>query len=471
MGERGPHRHLVRQLRKAGASVDAAPTLEAWRQFVESIDKTYEDSDLERYTLERSARLFSDEMNRMHMKVESERDQMRLIFDQAPIGMIRAESDDRISMVNPALARMLGYGPEELLTRSAVALLHPDERRSPADSVAGPTADHFEPAHAGPRRLLHRDGSVVHANISVSLVTDTEGKPLFTVGLIEDISEKVQLEVELRHAQKLESVGRLAAGIAHEINTPIQFVGDNAEFLRGGFLSLLELCATYRRVIDELGERVPDAHREALAAAAEAADYDYLRERGPGAFEATLDGAARVAHIVRAMKSFAHPDQPGKRPADVNEAIRSTLTVGWNELKYVAEVVTDLAPLPILHCHVGDLNQVFLNLFINAAHAIADVVGNGGPRGTISVRTIQRANEIVVSVEDTGGGIPEAIRGRIFDPFFTTKEVGRGSGQGLAISRAIIERHGGTLTFDTEVGKGTTFWVRLPLVGVSAEAA
>ena len=145
--------------------------------------------------------------------------------------------------------------------------------------------------------------------------------------------------------------------------------------------------------------------------------------------------------------------------------------MGANELKYVADVVTDLAPLPTLTCHVGDLNQVFLNLFINAAHAIADVVGSTGARGSIRVRTCQQGNDIVVSVEDTGGGIPEAIRGRIFDPFFTTKEVGRGSGQGLAISRAVLERHGGTLTFDSEVGRGTTFWVRLPIANVAAEAA
>jgi PAS domain S-box-containing protein len=458
-------------LRKAGASLDTVPSLEAWQKFVESVDKTYEDTDLERYTLERSARLFSDEMNRLHAKVESERDQMRLIFDQAPIGMVRAETDDRISMVNPALVRMLGYSSEELLTCNALVLVHPDERQVVSDSLTGLRAGRVGPAYTGTRRLLHRDGSVVHANISVSLVTDAEGKPLFTVGLVEDISEKVRLEVELRHAQKLESVGRLAAGIAHEINTPIQFVGDNAEFLRGGFVSLLDLCATYRSALDELGEAVPAAQREALAAAAEAADYDYLRERGPAAFDATLDGAARVANIVRAMKSFAHPDQPGKVAADVNEALRSTLTVGSNELKYVADVVTDLAPLPPLQCHISDLNQVFLNLLINAAHAVADVVGTSGARGTISVRTLQRADEIVVAVEDTGTGIPEAIRGRIFDPFFTTKDVGRGSGQGLAISRAVVERHGGTLTFDTVVGKGTTFWVRLPIVLLSAEAA
>jgi signal transduction histidine kinase len=318
---------------------------------------------------------------------------------------------------------------------------------------------------------LHKDGSVVQANISVSLVTAATGKALFTVGVIEDISERTRLEVELRHAQKLESVGRLAAGVAHEINTPIQFVGDNAEFLRAGFADLLTLAATYRRVLDDLGPLVSAEQRQTLVSAAEAADYEYLCEKGPAAFDSMLDGIGRVAKIVKSMKSFAHPDQPGKTAADLNEAIRSTLAVGAHELKYVADVVTDLVPLPALACHIGDLNQVFLNLFVNAAHAIADVVGTGGARGTIHVRTMRRGDEIVVAVQDTGAGIPEAIRGRIFEPFFTTKEVGRGSGQGLAISRSIVERHGGTLTFDTEAGKGTTFWVRLPVTDAAAEAA
>ena len=468
----GPlHKHLARQLRKAGATESAPPSAEAWRTLLEGVNKTYEDTDLERYTLERSANLFAEEMVRLNLKVEAERNHMGLILEHAPVGILKTEIDGRISMANPALSRILGYSSEEMLAIDPLLLVHPDDRQPAGEAIGGLRSGRSGPAYVGQRRFLHRDGSTVHANISVSLVTDGAGQGLFTIGIVEDISEKTELELELRHAQKLESVGRLAAGIAHEINTPIQFVGDNAEFLRAGFIDLLALCDRYRQAIDSLGALVPPAQREALAQAADAADLGYLRQEAAKAFDATLDGVARVAKIVKAMKSFAHPDQPGKSPADLNDAIRSTLAVGAHELKYVADVVTDLAPLPPLPCHLGDINQVFLNLFINAAHAIGDVVGDSGARGSIRVRTFREGGEIVIAVQDTGAGIPEHIRPRIFEPFFTTKEVGRGSGQGLAISRAVIERHGGTLTFDTEVGKGTTFWVRLPLTERAVQAA
>jgi PAS domain S-box-containing protein len=438
---------------------------------LQGVNKTYEDTDLERDTLERSVNLFAEEMVRLNVRVESERNHMRLILEQAPVGILRIEIDGRISMANPAVSRILGYSSEEMLALDPLLMIHADDRPAASQAGSGLRSGQSGHAYTGQRRFLHRDGSTVHTNVSVSLVTDSAGQGLFTIAIVEDISEKTRLELDLRHAQKLESVGRLAAGIAHEINTPIQFVGDSAEFLRAGFTDLLALCDRYRQAVDGLGALVAAEERQALARAAEAADYDYLRREAPKAFDATLDGVARVAKIVQAMKSFAHPDQPGKAPADLNDAIRSTLAVGAHELKYVAEVVTDFAPLPPVPCHLGDINQVLLNLFVNAAHAIGEVVGDSGARGSIRVRTFQQGGEIVIAVQDTGAGIPEEIRLRIFEPFFTTKEVGRGSGQGLAISRAVIERHGGTLTFDTELGKGTTFWVRLPLAEGATQAA
>ncbi|MGA7852078.1 MAG: ATP-binding protein [Candidatus Acidiferrales bacterium] len=158
-----------------------------------------------------------------------------------------------------------------------------------------------------------------------------------------------------------------------------------------------------------------------------------------------------------------------KAPADLNKAIESTLIVARNEVKYVADVETDFGPLPHIHCHLGDLNQVFLNLFVNAAHAIGDVVKNTGEKGRITVRTWQDGDYVVVSVADTGTGIPERVRAKVFDPFFTTKEVGKGTGQGLALARAIVvDKHGGTLSFETKMGEGTTFLVRLPANSVPA---
>jgi signal transduction histidine kinase len=163
------------------------------------------------------------------------------------------------------------------------------------------------------------------------------------------------------------------------------------------------------------------------------------------------------------MKAFAHPDHGERAVADLNAALRDTLTVATNELKYVAKVETDFGKIPAVPCFVNDLNQVFLNLLVNAAHAIGDVVGKSGRLGVIRVRTYLEGSIVVIAISDTGTGIPEAVQGRIFDPFFTTKEVGKGTGQGLALARAVVvDQHGGSLTFETEMGKGTTFFVRIP---------
>jgi signal transduction histidine kinase len=281
--------------------------------------------------------------------------------------------------------------------------------------------------------------------------------------------QKKKMEVELRHAQKLEAVGGLAAGIAHEINTPIQFIGDNTRFLQDSFRERTEMLDKYEEVYQaarrglvpaELLQQVIDVRKKI--------DWDYLREEVPRAMEQMLDGIDRVAKIVRAMKDFSHVDRSSeKTAADLNKALESTLVVARSELKYVADVDQDYGELPPVLCHLGDLNQVFLNLLINAAHAIGDVMKKTGVKGRITVRTRADGDWVEVSVSDTGSGVPEAVRRKIFDPFFTTKGVGKGTGQGLTLARAIVvEKHGGTLTFETELGKGTTFYIRLPVNGV-----
>jgi signal transduction histidine kinase len=278
---------------------------------------------------------------------------------------------------------------------------------------------------------------------------------------------------ELEQAQKLEAVGRLAAGIAHEINTPIQFVGDNVQFLSESFGALQQVIQAYRAVCEaaERGQHRPDL-LAAVRAAEQHADLDYLSNEVPRAISQTLDGVARVAAIVRAMKDFAHPGQTEPVASDINEGIRSTLTVARNELKYVADVVTELGDLPLVLCHPGDLNQVFLNLFVNAAQAIEDRFGRDDRRGTITVRTWHEDGHVTIAVEDDGCGIPSEARAKIFEQFFTTKEVGRGTGQGLAFARSIVvDRHGGSLTFESEQGAGCTFYVRLPISGPALDAA
>jgi len=276
------------------------------------------------------------------------------------------------------------------------------------------------------------------------------------------------MEMELRHAQKLEAVGSLAAGIAHEINTPIQFVSDNAHFLRDAFRAISGVVARHENISAKIikGSLTKQVIDDAVAER-EKVDWEFLRDEIPKAIDQTIEGLNQVATIVRAMKDFSHVDHRGIAAADLNQAIQSTLIVARNELKYVADVNCDFGQLSPVFCNLGDLNQVFLNLLVNAAHAIRDVNKPEGRKGRIEVRTRQDGQFVEVAISDSGTGIPEEIREKIFDPFFTTKEVGKGTGQGLSIARSIVvKKHGGTLTFETEMGHGTTFYVRLPVNGL-----
>jgi PAS domain S-box-containing protein len=286
---------------------------------------------------------------------------------------------------------------------------------------------------------------------------------------VRDLSEQRQIEIELAHARKLEAVGQLAAGIAHEINTPTQYVGDGVHFLKEAFEGYQRLVSQYRQAVEALEAAGGSALTRGIRETEEEIDLPYLEANVPGSFESCQDGVLRISTIVRAMKAFSHPDQREKSLADLNQALQTTLAVARNEYKYVAEVVTEFGDMPAVLCHVGALNQVFLNLIVNAAHAIGDVVGQGGSKGTIRIKTLKEGDLVRIDIADTGSGIPEAIRQRIFEPFFTTKEVGRGTGQGLAIARSIVvTKHHGSLTFESEVGKGTTFTIRLPIGGDGA---
>lgn len=282
-----------------------------------------------------------------------------------------------------------------------------------------------------------------------------------------DITERKMLEKQLAQAQKLRSIGQLASGIAHEINTPTQYVGDNIRFLKDAFEDLIgvlrgdeELLAAARGggVSAELIRRLQDGR--------ERADLEYLVSEVPVAVQHTLEGVERISKIVRAMKDFAHPGREEKASADLNRIIDTTVTVARNEWKYVADMQTDFdRRLPPVLCHPAEIGQVILNLVINAAHAIEDVVKQGrAAKGVITIATRRRDGWAEIDIRDTGSGIPENIRHRIFDPFFTTKEIGRGTGQGLAICYpVIVEKHGGRISFDSEVGRGTTFTIGLPL--------
>lgn len=292
------------------------------------------------------------------------------------------------------------------------------------------------------------------------------GTRFVCIGL--DLRERKRLELDLRHAQKLESIGQLAAGVAHEINTPIQFVGDVLHFLGEAVDDLLRVIDAYEALRSKVKNRTSPL-MVAIEEAEANADIEYLRERAPKAAQRGVEGVGRVRDIVSALKTFSHPSA-GTGSVDLAHAIETTLAVTANEYKYVADVVTEIGPLPTVQGNATDIHQVFLNLIVNATHAIQDAKRPEGHRGKITVRARRIGDAVVVSIGDDGCGIPKDVQTRIFDPFFTTKEVGRGTGQGLSIAHnVVVQRHGGKLTFDTSPA-GTTFHVHLPITAAAKAA-
>jgi len=372
--------------------------------------------------------------------------------------------DGRITAANGAACMTLGYREDELVgnpldtilgTARFAALLTRAERGASDGTSMNPGQD---------PQLLHKDGKQIAVSLSISLLRTAAGEAAGLICVARDLSEHRRLEAELRQAQKLEAIGRLASGIAHEINTTTQFVSDCIYFVRDATRDLLSLIEKYQAAQAGFssGELTPDT-LALLNAAEQEADLPYLVARLPMAIERALAGLSRITAIVRSMKVFAHPDQRQMEPVDLNQAVQSTLTVASNEYKYVAELETEFGELPQVTCHAGEINQAVLNLVINAAHAIADHAKHG-EKGLIRVRTRRDGDSAVIAISDTGGGIPDSIQDRVFDPFFTTKEVGRGTGQGLSVARSVIvEKHRGQLSFESQRGQGTTFEIRLPL--------
>jgi PAS domain S-box-containing protein len=314
-------------------------------------------------------------------------------------------------------------------------------------------------------------GEKTFLKLTVSPLSNDRCTTLILMG--ENITERVHLERDLAQAQKLESIGQLAAGVAHEINTPTQFIGDNVQFLSDTFAELDRILQRHQELLAAVKAQAATADLvESLEASATSSDLPYLREEIPKALAATSEGITRIATIVQAMKQFAHPGHHEKTCVDLNAAIRSTVIVSRNEWKYIADLVTDLAPdLPLVPCLESEFNQVVLNLIVNASHAIADATSEVRERGTITISSRRVGDWAEIRVADTGTGIPEHIRDRIFDPFFTTKEVGKGTGQGLAIGRTVIvDKHGGTIAVETAMGKGSTFLIRLPLCDTASVA-
>ena len=393
--------------------------------------------------------------------------EMAQLVASIPSFLIGLTPQHRITRWNRAAERIFGIGGDSVLGKPVDECGIQWDRQKIAEAISL-CRENEAPVRLDDIRFLRPDGKKGFLCVTVTSIEGVNGGPPGILLLGSDVTHRKILESQLVQAQKLESIGQLAAGIAHEINTPAQYVGDNARFLQEAHRDLEGVHDLYERLLVDLrsGNPTEDLVRK-IEAAIEEVDLEYIRQEAPKAVLQLLDGIGRISRIVRAMKEFSHPGTDVKTNIDLNKAIESTVTVARHEWKYVAEIVTDFDPgLPLVPCLPAEINQVVLNIIINASHAVADALkqNGSGQKGTIKIGTRALGEHAEIRISDTGTGIPENIRSKIFDPFFTTKEVGKGTGQGLAISHSVVvDKHGGSITFDSEVGKGASFVIRLPL--------
>jgi two-component system, NtrC family, sensor kinase len=379
------------------------------------------------------------------------------IVQAVPTGIISIDVDGVVHDWNHSASRIFGWGEAEALGRVFWELIGIDVAAIKDEEGRLQLGRKFELS------VRNRAGTIFP--IDMSLVAVPLAERTMMCAIVEDRTLAKRLEMELRQAQKLEAIGQLSAGLAHEINTPCQFMGDNIGYLEGAVRDLVALLKRYAELVaaSEKAGFAPELLAK-VRAEEEIADLAFAIERMPVALCRVADGIRRVAEIVRAMKSFARTDWSKGTSVDLNELIDNVLTVVGHQLHAVAEVECRLQPVPPVLAHGGDLHQAIFHIVRNAIDAVAARHPAAGGKGTIKVESRTESDGIALAISDTGCGIPARIQGRVFEPFFTTKEVGRGTGQGLSVAwSVIVEQHGGRLSFESVEGQGTTFYVRLPL--------
>ena len=378
--------------------------------------------------------------------------------------------DDSTLFASPSISELFGKPLHRLANMKWREFVHPKDRKDVVSTYQ--QAKLAKSSYSSQFRILHADGSTRVLRNDGFPVLDANGKLLRITGVVRDITEELRIQSELRTAQKLDSVGHLAAGVAHEIKSPIEYVGDNIAIVSDSLKKILPLL----RCVQELCEQTDnspaagDLIKRMVESTAEA-DIESILDKLPEALDQSTYGVEQIKQIVMAMKDFSHPGED-RALADVSQAIRSTATVARNEWKYLADMRLELdEALPAVPCVISSINQALLNLIVNAAHAI-DEASPQGQKGSILIRTFADDSDAVIQVKDSGCGMTKQVREKIFDPFFTTKTIGRGTGQGLAIAHeVIVERHGGSISVDSEPGKGACFTIRLPLADSALDVA
>lgn len=387
----------------------------------------------------------------------------RRVLDSLSAFLIGVDGDGIVTEWNFVSSELFGLRSSETLGREFASLNLPWEGETIIKSVmeCNETGDRIRRDNISIDLGAQEDPRVV--SFTINPTQEGRGQGFSIIGA--DVTERRMLEMQLHHSQKLESVGTLAAGIAHEINTPMQFVSDNVRFLSQSVNPIIGVLQLVPGLIEEARKGEPDQDLlNLIEQMLGDVDIDFVADEMPMAIDETLEGVQRVTTIVRAMKDFSHPGSEGVAAADINEAIETTLAVARNEYKYYANVETDFGEIGPVECWVADLNQVFLNLLVNGTHAIRDKIGmNSSELGTIRVSTRADGDAVEIRFSDSGTGIPVSVQAKVFDQFYTTKEVGKGTGLGLAIARSVVvDKHGGELDFETEEGQGTTFIIRIP---------
>ena len=444
-------------------------TAEEFEKLVDELTAVIErikdrDRQLERYEdqLQQEVTSRTQEIRKATTGLASANAEMELFWQSIPSILVGVNREGSVTRCNAAAARAFGITDSSPIgqhwAECGIKWLRPD-MRAEVDKWVHSSKPHFQYDDA----TFEKDGHTRVLGLNVRRMTLTaEGKCGFIITGA-DITERRLLEDQLRQAHKLEAIGQLAAGIAHEINTPAQFVSDNTTFLKESWEPIAEFMRSYHEEYLK-----SDPTNSKFSELWQKGDFDYLLSEVPKAFSQSLDGLNRIAKIVKAMKEFSHPGSEEKVPVDINHAIETTVAVTRNEWKYVADVVLQLdSALPLVPCILGEFNQAIVNLIVNAAHAIGAGVQEGsGSKGTITIRTRRHGDSAEISIRDSGHGVPEAIRSRIFEPFFTTKPVGKGTGQGLSqVHSTVVKRHQGQLWVESEEGQSATFFIRLPLEG------
>lgn len=396
--------------------------------------------------------------------------EFRTILEDIQVGFYRTNEKSEITMANQVAIKMLGYDS----IKEANGLMMVDLYKNPKDrDVLLEKLFRDGKVTAYEIDMTRKNGSYITVLVNAHARFNDKEQFIGAQGTVLDITGLKTIEREKVHSQKLQSIGQLAAGIAHEINTPMQYISDNTNFIQDAFQDLLIFSKSCSDLIEtaDTGSIEPGTIKK-LSTSRDDTDLDFLEAEVPLAIHQTLEGIERVVKIVRSMKEFSHPGGEEGVLTDINHALDNTVTVARNEWKYVADLTCEFdSSLPRIYCNPGELNQVFLNMIINAAHAIADVKDskNGG-KGKIHISTRDTEKWVEIRIQDTGAGIPENVRMHIFDPFYTTKEVGKGTGQGLSISQnVVVEKHKGKIELETHLGQGTTFIISLPKDRLSDE--